>query len=92
MPVWGMPPRPIPPPGAALLQQLEPLRTFSEQLFEGERLSLSGGQRMKRDLYEEVSARIVAELERGAAPWVKAQAAADYLRGLALGEQSPIAA
>jgi antirestriction protein ArdC len=26
---------------------------------------------MKRDLYEEVSARIVAELERGAAPWVK---------------------
>ena len=26
---------------------------------------------MKRDLYEEVSARIVAELELGAAPWVK---------------------
>jgi antirestriction protein ArdC len=26
---------------------------------------------MRRDLYEEVSARIVAELERGAAPWVK---------------------
>src|ERR1700720_2946683 len=26
---------------------------------------------MKRGLYEEVSARIVAELERGAAPWVK---------------------
>jgi antirestriction protein ArdC len=26
---------------------------------------------MKRDLYAEVSARIVAELERGAAPWVK---------------------
>src|SRR6516162_1448559 len=26
---------------------------------------------MKRDLYEEVSTRIVAELERGAAPWVK---------------------
>jgi antirestriction protein ArdC len=26
---------------------------------------------MKRDLYQEVSARIVAELERGAAPWVK---------------------
>src|SRR5436190_3027598 len=26
---------------------------------------------MKRDLYVEVSARIVAELERGAAPWVK---------------------
>jgi antirestriction protein ArdC len=26
---------------------------------------------MKRDLYEEVSARIVAELERGAAPWLK---------------------
>src|ERR1700738_268368 len=26
---------------------------------------------MKRDLYEEVSARIVVELERGAAPWVK---------------------
>src|SRR5438105_4807212 len=27
--------------------------------------------RMKRDIYAEVSARIVAELERGAAPWVK---------------------
>ena len=26
---------------------------------------------MKRDLYEIVSARIVAELERGAAPWIK---------------------
>ena len=26
---------------------------------------------MKRDLYAEVSARIVADLERGAAPWVK---------------------
>ena len=26
---------------------------------------------MKRDLYAEVSARIVAELERGAAPWAK---------------------
>src|SRR4051794_38699460 len=26
---------------------------------------------MKRDLYTKVSARIVAELERGAAPWVK---------------------
>jgi antirestriction protein ArdC len=26
---------------------------------------------MKRDLYEEVSTRIIAELERGAAPWVK---------------------
>lgn len=26
---------------------------------------------MKRDIYSEVSARIVAELERGAAPWVK---------------------
>jgi antirestriction protein ArdC len=26
---------------------------------------------MKRDLYSEVSARIVAELERGAAPWIK---------------------
>jgi antirestriction protein ArdC len=26
---------------------------------------------MKRDIYAEVSARIVAELERGAAPWVK---------------------
>ena len=28
-------------------------------------------QAMKRDLYAEVSARIVAELEAGAAPWVK---------------------
>ena len=26
---------------------------------------------MKRDLYSEVSTRIVAELERGAAPWIK---------------------
>src|ERR1700677_1445182 len=26
---------------------------------------------MKRDLYAEVSARIVADLERGAAPWIK---------------------
>jgi antirestriction protein ArdC len=26
---------------------------------------------MKRDLYAEVSARIVAELETGAAPWMK---------------------
>src|SRR5262245_48519261 len=26
---------------------------------------------MRRDLYAEVSARIIAELERGAAPWVK---------------------
>src|SRR6185295_4166718 len=26
---------------------------------------------MKRDLYAEVSARIIAELETGAAPWVK---------------------
>ena len=26
---------------------------------------------MKPDLYAEVSARIIAELERGAAPWIK---------------------
>ena len=26
---------------------------------------------MKRDVYAEVSARIIVELERGAAPWVK---------------------
>ena len=26
---------------------------------------------MKRDLYESVSAKIIAELERGAAPWIK---------------------
>ena len=30
---------------------------------------------MKRDLYAEVSARIVAELERGAAPWIKSWSA-----------------
>src|SRR6266851_3305907 len=30
---------------------------------------------MKRDLYSEVSARIIAELEGGAAPWVKPWAA-----------------
>jgi antirestriction protein ArdC len=28
-------------------------------------------KQVKRDLYAEVSARIVAELERGAAPWIK---------------------
>jgi len=28
-------------------------------------------KQMKRDLYETVSARIIAELERGAAPWIK---------------------
>jgi antirestriction protein ArdC len=31
----------------------------------------STARQMKRDLYAEVSARIVAELEAGAAPWVK---------------------
>src|ERR1039458_6586699 len=31
----------------------------------------SEGGAMKRDLYAEVSTRIVAELERGAAPWIK---------------------
>jgi antirestriction protein ArdC len=30
---------------------------------------------MKRNLYAEVSARIVAELEAGAAPWIKPWAA-----------------
>src|SRR5262245_31391861 len=33
-------------------------------------VTLSEGT-MRRDLYAEVSARIIAELERGAAPWVK---------------------
>src|SRR6202022_782185 len=33
--------------------------------------AITARQAMKRDLYAEVSARIVAELERGAAPWVK---------------------
>src|SRR6266550_678490 len=33
--------------------------------------AMSVRQVMKRDLYAEVSARIVAELEAGAAPWVK---------------------
>jgi antirestriction protein ArdC len=28
-------------------------------------------KQMKRDLYSEVSARIIAELERGAAAWIK---------------------
>src|SRR4029079_4519133 len=35
------------------------------------RLYNNKGGVMKRDLYAEVSARIVAELERGAAPWTK---------------------
>src|ERR1019366_7295813 len=33
--------------------------------------AITARQAMKRDLYAEVSARIVAELEAGAAPWVK---------------------
>jgi hypothetical protein len=36
---------------------------------------------MKRDLYAEVSARIVAELEAGAAPWVKPWSARRRLPG-----------
>src|SRR6201984_3252926 len=39
------------------------------------RVSHNSEARMKRDLYAEVSARIVAELEAGAAPWVKAWSA-----------------
>jgi antirestriction protein ArdC len=35
------------------------------------RISHTGEARMKRDLYSEVSARIIAELQKGAAPWVK---------------------
>src|SRR5215471_13437861 len=33
--------------------------------------SYSSERPMKRDLYADVSARIIAELEAGAAPWVK---------------------
>src|SRR3982074_2400946 len=33
--------------------------------------AITARRAMKRDLYLEVSARIVAELEAGAAPWVK---------------------
>src|SRR5205814_10294275 len=33
--------------------------------------AISARRAMRRDLYADVSARIVAELERGAAPWVK---------------------
>src|SRR3954467_10610249 len=33
--------------------------------------AITARRAMKRDLYAEVSARIVAELEAGAAPWVK---------------------
>src|SRR5438874_3500938 len=33
--------------------------------------AITARQAMKRDLYAEVSARIVAELEAGAAPWIK---------------------
>src|ERR1700692_2283209 len=33
--------------------------------------AITARQAMKRDLYAEVSSRIVAELERGAAPWIK---------------------
>jgi antirestriction protein ArdC len=31
----------------------------------------AAGTIMKRDLYSEVSARIIAELEAGATPWIK---------------------
>jgi antirestriction protein ArdC len=31
----------------------------------------AAGTPMKRDLYSEVSARIIAELEAGALPWIK---------------------
>src|ERR1700687_464806 len=33
--------------------------------------AITARQAMQRDLYADVSARIVAELERGAAPWIK---------------------
>src|SRR5258705_8202320 len=33
--------------------------------------AITAREAMKRDLYADVSARIVAELEAGAAPWVK---------------------
>jgi antirestriction protein ArdC len=39
------------------------------------RTPMQRGGKMKRDLYAEVSTRIVVELERGAAPWVKPWAA-----------------
>src|ERR1700737_3939806 len=35
------------------------------------RVSHNSEARMKRDLYPDVSARIIAELEAGATPWVK---------------------
>src|SRR5216117_2555000 len=35
------------------------------------RVTHNARRAMKRDLYAEVSARIIAELEAGAAPWVK---------------------
>jgi antirestriction protein ArdC len=43
---------------------------------------------MKRDLYAEVSARIVAELEAGAAPWIKPWAATPG--AMQFGQQSPL--
>src|SRR5436190_13070450 len=33
--------------------------------------AIAARRAMKRDLYAEVSARIIAELEAGAAPWIK---------------------
>jgi hypothetical protein len=45
-------------------------RGFSNATDRG-RVSHSQRGRMKRDLYAEVSARIIAELEAGAAPWIK---------------------
>lgn len=63
---------------------------------------------MKRDLYTEVSARILAELEKGALPWVKPWAStpgqnvpqnavtnrpySGCLRGLALADAQTVAA
>ena len=37
--------------------------------------AITARRAMKRDLYTEVSARIVAELEAGTAPWVKSWSA-----------------
>jgi hypothetical protein len=45
---------------------------------------------MKRDLYAEVSARIVAELELGAAPWVKPWSASQARIPVQCCEQSPV--
>jgi len=61
-------PRPAMPPGG-LISALSARPANGSDLVG--RTNAAAGTIMKRDLYSEVSARIIAELEAGAAPWIK---------------------